>query len=505
MLQGRQLCKDAGLRTWIGEVGFLTINSYRYPASDFHVYEKSYANYMARFFLISKCIPELERVVWFHLCMDDTPLTLFASNYGTYDSMGPNNNITPCLTAYANLASLIDGSKFVKKLQMAYPALWGVQTRRGDRNVVALWSPNDPCTLTFNYTGSLNAVSLVGTESVIKSVKGKITLNISDEPQYLVFSDSQASLVSKIESAVVTFKEPVAIGSLGVMPGSKLSVSLKNKYARSISASVKLVTSAGQETWPVTLDANEDKALMLTCQKDGMLTAVKSIKLIVTAEGRSSVKTKTLNVTEVKPDLTAVKTTKPVTIDGDLRDWDNVIPIVSDKHEQVTPPDPGFWDGPEDLSFSAQIMYDDSYLYFACKVTDDTHKNDEIPGKIWAGDSIQLGLGNQDTPYNYTEINLGLSTIAGTVGYETLGPDAGKALEGLKFATKGGNGELIYETAIPLASLKGIPISSGSMIHCAFIVNDIDDTSRKWMGIKDPSLIGGNKDAKYFPILYFKP
>lgn|GEM_PF-6289358 len=221
MLQGRQLCKDAGLRTWIGEVGFLTINSYRYPSPDFHVYEKSYANYMARLFLISKCIPELERVIWFHLCMDDTPLTLFASNYGTYDSMGPNNNITPCLTAYANLASLIDGSKFVKKLQMAYPALWGVQTRRGERNVLALWSPNDPCTLSFDNISSINTVSLVGTESVLKPVKGKISLNITDEPRYLVFADSQASLVEKIEKALVSFKEPVAIGSIGVcrVPG----------------------------------------------------------------------------------------------------------------------------------------------------------------------------------------------------------------------------------------------------------------------------------------------
>jgi len=280
---------------------------------------------------------------------------------------------------------------------------------------------------------------------------------------------------------------------------------LKNKYSRPLSASVKLVTSAGQETWLVSLAADEDKALVLSCRKPAVMSAVKSIKLIVSAEGRSSVKTRTLAVSESKPDMVAIKTTKPVTIDGDLSDWDNVIPIVSDKHEQVTPPDPGFWDGPDDLSFAAYLMHDDNYLYFACKVRDDVHKNDEIPGKIWAGDSIQLGLANQDTPFNYTEINFGLSTIAGKVGYETLGPDAGKPLEGLKFATKGGNGELTYEIAIPLSSLKGIQISPGSVIRCAFIVNDVDDTARKWIGIKDPSLIGANKDAKFFPTLYIKP
>ncbi len=145
------------------------------------------------------------------------------------------------------------------------------------------------------------------------------------------------------------------------------------------------------------------------------------------------------------------------------------------------------------MSATGYAMFDDKYLYFACVVKDDVQKNDELAGRIWAQDSIQLGVGNMAYPDAYTEIGFGLSSTVGAVHFTNMGADQGMPVEGMKLCIKRNPGETAYESAILLTALKGIFLYPGCDIRFAFIVNDVDTFARKWIATKDPWVIGGSK------------
>ena len=68
---------------------------------------------------------------------------------------------------------------------------------------------------------------------------------------------------------------------------------------------------------------------------------------------------------------TAMKATNPLTIDGDLSDWDLSSALTANATHQVVR-DVGQWTGPEDLSFDVYVMWDEDNLYLAANVMDDT-------------------------------------------------------------------------------------------------------------------------------------
>ncbi len=425
LMEASQLTSQNNLEVWLGEIGYLMVNGYRQPQARFHEYEKSFANTLTRLMLISRTIPGMKRVIWFHLCADDTPLKLYPNHQSTYNNLGPNNNITPNLAAYANLASLSDGGQFIGKLKLTNPKLWGVQIRQGSRDVLALWSSKGQIKLNWPGKEAINTVSMVGTDGQLKPQRGQMSLTLGEEPVYLVVPSSKASaLVKAVESATQVVLKPTASGSSNAQSSASL-----------------------------------------------------------------------------KPDIIATRALKPPVIDGELGEWSSANSVVLDRQQQVVPPDPGFWKGPDDLSATVSWMYDDKNLYMACRVKDDIHKNIEPMAKIWAGDSMQIAFANAQFPYGYTELSAGLSSVDGSGQWVGMGVGNGKPLPGMKVVVKRLDGVTNYEMAIPMASLSSLSIVPGSPIRVAFIVNDVDQTARKWIGFKVPGLIGAVKEGSQMPVM----
>ena len=71
------------------------------------------------------------------------------------------------------------------------------------------------------------------------------------------------------------------------------------------------------------------------------------------------------------PSITAHKVDAPLTIDGDLSDWDLSSAAVMNDAAQVIR-DVVFWQGANDLSAKVYAAYDSETLYFAFDVTEDT-------------------------------------------------------------------------------------------------------------------------------------
>lgn len=87
----------------------------------------------------------------------------------------------------------------------------------------------------------------------------------------------------------------------------------------------------------------------------------------------------------------ASKTETPITVDGTVHEdeWEGAMSLVLNQQSQTY----GTWTGPEDLSATGKVKWDDDYLYVAVEVTDNTHsmtQNNIVDA--WAGDSLQISL-----------------------------------------------------------------------------------------------------------------
>lgn len=83
-----------------------------------------------------------------------------------------------------------------------------------------------------------------------------------------------------------------------------------------------------------------------------------------------------------------VKTSTRPVIDGALDEWSTVSAIRLDQKQQSG----GDWEGPEDLSGSLKMMWDDGGLYFALEVVDDKHVAENAKRSFWANDCFQFAF-----------------------------------------------------------------------------------------------------------------
>lgn len=169
--------------------------------------------------------------------------------------------------------------------------------------------------------------------------------------------------------------------------------------------------------------------------------------------------------------VTAYKSASGITVDGDLGEWNTSAPAIINQDSQVVR-DKGQWTGPEDTSAEVYLMWDESSLYLAAKVMDDTPfmYREGFPPDL--ADSLVLFLStNPDADPNRTEyeatdfrltmviddyyFNTGIDRemIADKKGYESKGSDGDEqVLDGYECAVAEIEGGYIFESKIPLSN-----------------------------------------------------
>jgi beta-mannanase len=87
--------------------------------------------------------------------------------------------------------------------------------------------------------------------------------------------------------------------------------------------------------------------------------------------------------------IPAVKANSPVKIDGDLKEWNNAVPIIMTDSSFIKE---GLnWKGVEDLSGTAYLMWDSDNLYLAANITDKIPLvNKQTNQNIWNGDGLEI-------------------------------------------------------------------------------------------------------------------
>ena len=196
--------------------------------------------------------------------------------------------------------------------------------------------------------------------------------------------------------------------------------------------------------------------------------------------------------------FTAYKATGAITIDGDLSEWDTSSALTANTEAQVVR-DVGQWTGPEDCSFEVYAMWDETKLYLAAKVLDDTPfmYREGFPPDM--ADSLVVFLSTDPdadpgrtayaaTDFRLTQIiddydfcnGINRDMVADKQSFETVGEDGDmQVLEGFECADAEIEGGYIFECAIPWSNFsnENIPVltpATGMTIGFECAMFDLD-------------------------------
>lgn len=221
---------------------------------------------------------------------------------------------------------------------------------------------------------------------------------------------------------------------------------------------------------------------------------------------------------------------QPPAIDGDLADWPaaSVIampqrridfnPLTADERKAC--PSPIAWKGPEDLSATVRLGWDDANLYLGIEVRDDVHDPIDDVARAWMGDGLQFyldswgdarernlrGYGNDDQTFRVWAGRDGSLRCIRDVAPERqiafldTGPVAGA-----RTAFRRQGDRSVYELALPLRELQPLKLAAGTVCGLAILVNDRDGDYRKRALTMTPAGTEPHMHPELFPLWVLAP
>jgi len=200
-----------------------------------------------------------------------------------------------------------------------------------------------------------------------------------------------------------------------------------------------------------------------------------------------------------------------VVFDGKLGDpkWENAAVVTLDQPNQfaeINKKTAG-WTGPDDLSGTMKLLWDDKYLYVGMSVKDDIFAQPKVDGGLWCGDGLQFLVdpcrSSAEKPGKY---DYGVSlTKKGAQAWSFFTADGTKAPAGevkdflLKITPTGERGNMIYELAIPWNRVSPFVPAPGADLGLAMIINEDDgqirDSFIAWFGCAHSKQMSMNGDV----------
>ncbi len=211
----------------------------------------------------------------------------------------------------------------------------------------------------------------------------------------------------------------------------------------------------------------------------------------------------TINITQKEyPTSCAVFTDTPPTIDAVLDEWDedSSLTVRADSYKALMKTEP--FNGSDDLSAKLMFQWDDDYLYFAARVTDDILKQGYKDGGTWRADGFQIGFDVSEDGNEFSHIMLALSDD----GYHTLYSFASEdssyprgLIEGSESKYVREGNVTIYEAKIPMDAIMPmknfVSIGDGVKAEGSFSTSDERFKPENSMTIKFSALINDDDGA----------
>jgi len=185
-------------------------------------------------------------------------------------------------------------------------------------------------------------------------------------------------------------------------------------------------------------------------------------------------------IDEVETTYRVMRAEHPPVIDGDPAEWQDIPAIVLDEKAHSS----GAWDGPDDLSGSLRMLWDEEALYFCLQVTDDVHRAPNRNSAWRENDCTQFlfdpYMNGPKGSYDLDELNYCVAdspdgpVMASYRVRDTRSEREALAREQDVKMMLGRDGVRVYEWAMPWSRLA--PVSPWIFGRCgfAFCINDND-------------------------------
>lgn len=236
----------------------------------------------------------------------------------------------------------------------------------------------------------------------------------------------------------------------------------------------------------------EGKKLNIAVIKPGSIAAPESFRQLHSFSHRELIKLLSKN-------LPCYKVNKQILIDGNLKDWNGIKPILLSKDYIAL----------TDLSALIYLAWDERTFYFAAKVRDNILKNLNTGFDIWKGDCIQIAFDTlndaKSAGYDKNDYEYGFAlTAKGVQVYCWAGNGRGLRKD-IKLAVRRRDGYTYYESAIPIEALSPLKLKAGSTFGFNVVVLD-DDSGKGIEGCIEltPGIIGGKNPSLFKDVVLVK-
>lgn len=309
-------------------------------------------------------------------------------------------------------------------------------------------------------------------------------LNTKGKPEVKIpYSDFD--LLPPLEVSVPVVSTP--------LPEAALPLQFVNNGNEPISAKVRILTAADLPALArldvKDLQPGQSRQLEVTLPSDTAVPSFNQWALI--ADVRTNKNESFQEALTVDFDV-AIHLDSPLSIDGNLKDWQHAMPLHLDKEAYTFGSFSGGW-SPEDLSGTVYTAWDGDYLYFAVDVTDQLFQQALSESDVWNEDSVQIALA--DPNGRRTEISLALTPKGPQVWKYNTG-----LLDDARLNVSLLQGRTVYEAAIPWKDIfADFSPKEGTVLRFDILLNDHDAIinrrmmGRYGMGIvhsKDVNLLG---------------
>jgi hypothetical protein len=428
---------------------------------------REFAIINARMLIIAKSVHSIKRWTWF--LVEDSP----SAWNGVFDyGMWKNFNPRPHAATYAVVTRALAGAKGAIEVKPNADVYSYVFERQG-KTVIALWAlTKELVDARFDLPAEWQGMDLMGRR--IHGGKGVSNLKINDRPVFLELDAPQAAVADAIRNGVYAMPEIDAV--MNRKDGETMNVFILNKTNRQLEAEVAF----GQRglVKKATVPPLARIALPFPCPVGAeLVTAAVAVNKV-----RYDVR--------LKEDLYVVeKLDEPPALEGTLKGFEKVQPLVFDSSSFLKPLDAeawGFWKNKDDLSARVYLGYDKDYFYIAADVTDDVHISRAEGNEIWNQDCVQYAFDAENDAFDLKNAPGGYGdddrefcmalTPRGPQNFCYTGPAAlaGKLVPEKTAIKISPEGHTIYEARVPWSYLSKLGPKPGSVFGFNVTLFDLD-------------------------------
>lgn len=333
----------------------------------------SMANIQARQYILLKTVPKVRHWLYFRADNWNPKSTI---DWGMWEKGNPRQVVS----AYAATARIMGFAEFIRELSLHQDIPCWI-FRKDGKYFAALWyNGKEALDITFPPDIAVEARDVQGNPIELK--KRRVTLG--EAPVYL-YAENPEALEKLLANAAEGVSELAFMLDRQVAGKTILMVRNQSGHSVDVSLNDAEITGANGKTKTVafqdcfTLAAGEIRTLEKAVGGNNVTFHLE------TGKGRkytASAMLKPVMVPRVKDFADLKKKAVPQRLDDPVRQISGYADLKV--HRLYT--------GLDDLSALFRLGYDNQYLYLEIQVKDDIHLNNNVPGRIFAGDSVQFAI-----------------------------------------------------------------------------------------------------------------